>query len=79
MVLRRFHTALTMVLVPVSLQCNLISSPKEPSGVITVVLLQWCRIIARIRYCNMFFYIRKPDGAIGDQPMEFSTVSTISN
>ena len=59
-----------MVLVPVSLQCNLVSSPKEPSGVITFALLQWCRIIARVRYSNMFFYIRPvPDGAIGDQPM----------
>ena len=47
-----------------------VSSPKEPSGVTTVELLQRCQIVARICYCNMFFYIRHmPDGAIGDQPM----------
>ena len=57
----------------------LVSCWKERSGVTTVVLLHWCQIVACIHYSNMFFYIRKPDGAnddqllacLGDQPWTF--------
>ena len=57
-----------MVLIPVSLQRYLVSSPKERSAVTAIALLQRCRVVARIHYSNIFFYIRgKPDGADGDQ------------
>ena len=39
----------------------LVSCPKEHRGVTAVALLQRCRIVARIHYSNMFFYIRKPN------------------
>ena len=58
-----------MVLVPISLQCVLVSHPKERSGVTAIALLRQCRIVVRIHYSNMFFNIRKPDGVIDDQSM----------
>lgn len=39
----------------------LVSYAKERSGVTALVLLDWCRVVARIHYSNMFFYIRKPN------------------
>ena len=63
----------------------LVSRTKEHSGVTIVVLLHRCRIGACIHCSNMFFYIRRPDGAIDDQfdglpwwsTMDFSTVSMV--